>query len=137
MGLRKFRQHKSVGALTICYRGSSVDSNIPGTSLDQGGSWSQRSLNHYSLLHRCRKAFEGPESKGPKNPWSKKGVQPVTGMGVAGSVIRIKVGFQKIPTTSREGQLMTTLRLQHIRLGPPLKIPITSQIVQALFRRFR
>src|SRR5262249_13391000 len=37
----------------------------------------------YSLLHRCRKAFEGPESKGPKNPWSKKGVQLVTGMGVA------------------------------------------------------
>src|SRR6516164_2490559 len=80
-------------ALTIRYRDSSVDSNIPGTSLDQGGSQSQRSLNHYSLLHRCRKAFEGPESKGPKNPWSKKGVQPVTGMGVAGSVIRMEGGL--------------------------------------------
>jgi len=40
-----------------------------------------------------RKAFEGPESKGPKNPWPKKGVQPVTGMGVAGSVIRIEGGL--------------------------------------------
>jgi hypothetical protein len=27
------------------------------------------------------------------------------------------------------GQLMTTLRLHHIRLGPPLKLPIRSQIV--------
>jgi hypothetical protein len=27
---------------------------------------------------------------GPKNPWPKKGVRPVTGMGVAGSVIRIE-----------------------------------------------
>src|SRR5262249_9086194 len=30
------------------------------------------------------------ESKGPRNPWPKKGGQPVTGMGVAGSVIRIE-----------------------------------------------
>src|SRR5215470_4482097 len=35
-------------------------------------------------LRSCLEA-EGPESKGPKNPWTKKGVQPVTGMGVAGS----------------------------------------------------
>src|SRR5215471_13244067 len=39
------------------------------------------------------KPSKGPESKGPKNPWSKKGVQPVTGMGVAGSVIRIEGGL--------------------------------------------
>ena len=44
-------------------------------------------------IDAIRKAFEGPESKGPKNPWPKKGVQPVTGMGVAGSVIRIEGGL--------------------------------------------
>ena len=42
------------------------------------------------LQAACWKAFEGPESKGPKNPWPKKGVEPVTGMGIAGSVIRIE-----------------------------------------------
>src|SRR6516164_718975 len=44
-------------------------------------------------IDAIRKAFEAPESKGPKNPWPKKGVQPVTGMGVAGSVIRIEGGL--------------------------------------------
>ena len=54
----------------------------------------------------CWKAFEGPESKGPKNPWPKKGVQPITGMGVAGSVIRIQGGLPEnsnsIPTLQHQ-----------------------------------
>src|SRR5215471_10227782 len=74
-------------ALTIRYRDSSVDSNIPGTTSIKAAP----RANVASI--RCRKAFEGPESKGPKNPWPKKGVQPVTGMGVAGSVIRIEGGL--------------------------------------------
>src|SRR5215468_2099025 len=64
-------------ALTIRYRDSSVDSNIPGTSLDQGVSSHfkilsaeieiehQRSLNHYSLLHR----------NPPLDPCSREGLQ--------------------------------------------------------------
>ena len=55
-----------------------------------------------------RKAFEGPESKGPKNPWPKKGVQPVTGMGVAGSVIRIEGG---LPENSDSISNIWTLRM--------------------------
>jgi hypothetical protein len=57
-------------------------------------------------IDAIRKAFEGPVSKGPKNPWPKKGGQPVTGMGVAGSVIRIEGGLPEnsdsIPTLQHQ-----------------------------------
>ena len=74
-------------ALTIRYRDSSVDSNIPGTSSIKAAPRANvASIIIRFYIDAIRKAFEGPESKGPKNPWPKKGVQPVTGMGVAGSV---------------------------------------------------
>ena len=80
-------------ALTIRYRDSSVDSNIPGTTSIKAAP----RANVASI--RCRKAFEGPESKGPKNPWPQEG-GPARhrdgGCGLGDSDRRL--GFQKIPT---------------------------------------
>src|SRR5215831_15194995 len=83
-------------ALTIRYRDSSVDSIFPElASIKAAPRANVASIIIRFYIDAIRKAFEGPESKGPKNPWPKKGVQPVTGMGVAGSVIRIEGGLRE------------------------------------------
>src|SRR5215471_18699532 len=88
-------------ALTIRYRDSSVDSNILGTSLDQGVS------SHFNPFSRDRdranvasiiirfyidagKPSKGPSRRALKIRGPRRGASPSPGWGVAGSVIRIE-----------------------------------------------
>jgi hypothetical protein len=47
-------------------------------------------LSIVPVRSEVEKPSKGPSRRALKNPWPKKGVQPVTGMGIAGSVIRIE-----------------------------------------------
>src|SRR5215468_4479375 len=71
-------------ALTIRYRDSSVDSNIPGTTSIKAAP----RANVASIIIRfyidAGKPSKGSSRRALKNPWPKKWVQPVTGDGDCG-----------------------------------------------------
>ena len=68
--------------------------------------------------------------QGPKNPWPKKGVRPVTGMGVAGSVIRIEGGLPEnsdnIPVHSSGSAAEAS---DHIADSSKPEVPIMHRIM--------
>ena len=72
-------------------------------------------------------------SKGPKNPWSKKGVQPVTGMGVAGSVIRIEGGLLDLKCRDTVERMIKAGQLTSIKIGK--RRMVVAQSVRDLIAR--
>src|SRR5215475_6257699 len=69
-------------ALTIRYRDSSVDSNIPGTSLDQGGSRANVASIIIRFYNDAGKPSKGPSRRAPKIRGPRRGSSPSPGWGL-------------------------------------------------------